>query len=69
MVLAGLIASLKLLGGSLADHTFLFLGAGEVSFYLFNKFAVPSTWVVFAEQDLQTKWCKKSFQLTGSMMI
>lgn len=30
MVLAGLVASLKLLGGSLGDHTFLFLGAGEV---------------------------------------
>lgn len=30
VVLAGLVASLKLLGGALADHTFLFLGAGEV---------------------------------------
>lgn len=30
VVLAGLVASLKLLGGSLGDHTFLFLGAGEV---------------------------------------
>ncbi|KAI5662762.1 hypothetical protein M9H77_22085 [Catharanthus roseus] len=29
VVLAGLVASLKLLGGTLADHTFLFLGAGE----------------------------------------
>ncbi|KAJ4822784.1 NADP-dependent malic enzyme [Turnera subulata] len=29
VVLGGLIASLKLLGGNLADHTFLFLGAGE----------------------------------------
>lgn len=29
VVLAGLIASLKLIGGQLADHTFLFLGAGE----------------------------------------
>nr|P37223.1 RecName: Full=NADP-dependent malic enzyme; Short=NADP-ME [Mesembryanthemum crystallinum]CAA45772.1 NADP-malic enzyme [Mesembryanthemum crystallinum] len=29
VVLAGLIASLKLLGGTLADHKFLFLGAGE----------------------------------------
>lgn len=29
VVLAGLIASLKLLGGRLSDHTFLFLGAGE----------------------------------------
>jgi hypothetical protein len=31
VVLAGVIAALKLVGGSLADHTFLFLGAGEVS--------------------------------------
>lgn len=29
VVLAGLISALKLLGGALADHTFLFLGAGE----------------------------------------
>ncbi|XP_059659906.1 NADP-dependent malic enzyme-like isoform X2 [Cornus florida] len=29
VVLAGLIAALKLLGRTLADHTFLFLGAGE----------------------------------------
>lgn len=29
MVLAGIIAALKLLSGSLCDHTFLFLGAGE----------------------------------------
>jgi malate dehydrogenase (oxaloacetate-decarboxylating)(NADP+) len=29
VVLAGLIAAQKLLGGTLAEHTFLFLGAGE----------------------------------------
>ncbi|XP_021900080.1 NADP-dependent malic enzyme [Carica papaya] len=29
VVLAGVVAALKLLGGSLADQTFLFLGAGE----------------------------------------
>lgn len=29
VVLAGLVAALKLVGGNLADHTFLFLGAGE----------------------------------------
>lgn len=29
VVLAGLVASLKLTGGTLADHIFLFLGAGE----------------------------------------
>ena len=31
VVLAGLVASLKVIGGTLADHTFLFLGAGEVN--------------------------------------
>ncbi|KAG4911890.1 hypothetical protein JHK82_052479 [Glycine max] len=30
VVLAGLLASLKLVGGTLADHTFLFLGAKEI---------------------------------------
>lgn len=30
VVLAGLVAALKLVGGNLADHRFLFLGAGEV---------------------------------------
>lgn len=29
VVLAGVVAALKLIGGKLADHTFLFLGAGE----------------------------------------
>ena len=29
VVLAGLLAALKLSGGTLADHKFLFLGAGE----------------------------------------
>ncbi|XP_031737340.1 NADP-dependent malic enzyme isoform X2 [Cucumis sativus] len=29
VVVAGLLAALKLIGGTLADHTFLFLGAGE----------------------------------------
>lgn len=35
MVLAGLVASLKLVGGALSDHKFLFLGAGEVSIFFF----------------------------------
>jgi hypothetical protein len=30
VVLAGLLAALKVVGGTLADHTYLFLGAGEV---------------------------------------
>jgi malic enzyme len=32
VVLSGLIAALKLVEGTLAEHTFLFLGAGEVNF-------------------------------------
>ena len=31
VVLSGLVASLKVSGGTLTDHTFLFLGFGEVS--------------------------------------
>jgi malic enzyme len=30
VVLAGLLSSLKVVGGTLAEHTYLFLGAGEV---------------------------------------
>lgn len=33
MVLAGLVAAQNLVGGTLSDHRFLFLGAGEVSLY------------------------------------
>lgn len=36
MVLAGVVAALKLVGGNLADHKFLFLGAGEASPYNFE---------------------------------
>ena len=31
VVLGGLLGALKITGGTLADHTFLFLGAGEVA--------------------------------------
>lgn len=34
VALAGLMASLPITGGTLADHKFLFLGAGEVSIHL-----------------------------------
>ena len=37
VVLAGLLAALKLVGGELADHKFLFLGAGEVRLKCFAQ--------------------------------
>ena len=40
VVLAGVVAALKLIGGSLADHTFLFLGAGEVKTLYFSLFYI-----------------------------
>jgi hypothetical protein len=46
VVLAGVVAALKLIGGTLAEHTFLFLGAGEVrllfSSLLHTGFSFPS---------------------------
>ncbi|KVH40592.1 Malic enzyme, conserved site-containing protein [Cynara cardunculus var. scolymus] len=39
VVLGGLLSALKLLGGTLSDHTFLFLGAGEVSFICSSHFS------------------------------
>ncbi|XP_023547385.1 NADP-dependent malic enzyme-like isoform X2 [Cucurbita pepo subsp. pepo] len=49
VVLAGLIAALKLVGGTLADHKFLFLGAGEagtgiaelIALEMFKKMNTP----------------------------
>lgn len=41
MVLAGLISALNLVGGTLADHRFLFLGAGEVCFHFYLCILFP----------------------------
>lgn len=40
VVLAGLISALNLVGGTLADHKFLFLGAGEVLYHYLSQYAV-----------------------------
>jgi len=42
VVLAGVVSALKLVGGDLTDHRFLFLGAGEVSYY-HSKIMCPSS--------------------------
>ncbi|KAL5573618.1 hypothetical protein UlMin_023215, partial [Ulmus minor] len=43
MVLAGLVASMKLVGGTLSDHIFLFLGAGEIGTGIANLIALEIT--------------------------
>jgi malate dehydrogenase (oxaloacetate-decarboxylating)(NADP+) len=43
VVLAGLVASLKAIGGTLADHTFLFLGAGEAGTGIAELIALEMT--------------------------
>jgi malate dehydrogenase (oxaloacetate-decarboxylating)(NADP+) len=43
VVLSGLVASLKLTGGTLADHTFLFLGAGEAGTGIAELIALEMT--------------------------
>ncbi|WMV29956.1 hypothetical protein MTR67_023341 [Solanum verrucosum] len=67
VVLAGLVASLMLLGGSLANHTFLFFGAGEagtgkgelIALAISKKTNVPveearkNIWLVDSKESLQ----------------
>lgn len=49
MVLAGLIAAQKLLGGKLAEHTYLFLGAGEVTFFVLLYFIIYSYYSLYLD--------------------
>uniref|UniRef100_A0A453FHE4 Malic enzyme n=1 Tax=Aegilops tauschii subsp. strangulata TaxID=200361 RepID=A0A453FHE4_AEGTS len=62
VVLAGLVAALKLVGGTLAEHTYLFLGAGEAGTGIAELIAL--------EMSRQTKTpideCRKKIWLVDS---
>ncbi|KAG5523486.1 hypothetical protein RHGRI_035330 [Rhododendron griersonianum] len=59
VVLAGLISSLKLVGGTLAEQTFLFLGAGEAGTGIAELIALEMSKQKEAVQQKRNKICEK----------
>lgn len=62
VVLAGLIASLKLVGGTLADHRFLFLGAGEAGTGIAELIAEE----ISKQTKIPVEECRKKIYLVDS---
>ncbi|KAL5576926.1 hypothetical protein UlMin_018625 [Ulmus minor] len=62
VVLAGLVASLKLVGGTLSDHRFLFLGAGEAGTGIANLIALE----IAKQTNTPVEEARKSIWLVDS---
>ncbi|KAG8067389.1 hypothetical protein GUJ93_ZPchr0005g15638 [Zizania palustris] len=62
VVLAGLIAALKVVGGTLADHTYLFLGAGEAGTGIAELIALEMS----KQTDIPIEDCRKKVWLVDS---
>lgn len=62
VVLAGLLASLKVVGGTLADHTYLFLGAGEAGTGIAELIALEMS----KHTDTPVDDCRKKIWLVDS---
>ncbi|KAF0932249.1 hypothetical protein E2562_009519 [Oryza meyeriana var. granulata] len=62
VVLAGLIAALKVVGGNLADHTYLFLGAGEAGTGIAELIALEMS----KQTDIPIEECRKKVWLVDS---
>ncbi|MED6193589.1 NADP-dependent malic enzyme 4, chloroplastic [Stylosanthes scabra] len=62
VVLAGLVAALKLVGGNLADHKFLFLGAGEAGTGIAELIALE----ISKRTDAQVEEVRKNIWLVDS---
>ncbi|KOM54194.1 hypothetical protein LR48_Vigan10g008600 [Vigna angularis] len=56
VVLAGVVAALKLIGGTLADHTFLFLGAGEAGTGIAELIALETSKQTPIEETRKKIW-------------
>ncbi|XP_006654124.1 NADP-dependent malic enzyme, chloroplastic-like [Oryza brachyantha] len=62
VVLAGLIAALKVVGGTLADHTYLFLGAGEAGTGIAELIALEMS----KQTEIPIEECRKKVWLVDS---
>lgn len=62
VVLSGLIAALKVVGGTLADHTYLFLGAGEAGTGIADLIALEMS----KQTDAPIEECRKKIWLVDS---
>ncbi|XP_072981058.1 NADP-dependent malic enzyme-like [Typha angustifolia] len=62
VVLAGLVASLKLVGGTLAEHTYLFLGAGEAGTGIAELIALEMS----RQTNAPVEECRKKIWLVDS---
>ncbi|XP_062230957.1 NADP-dependent malic enzyme, chloroplastic-like [Phragmites australis] len=62
VVLAGLLAALKVVGGTLADHTYLFLGAGEAGTGIADLIALEMS----KQTDAPIDDCRKKIWLVDS---
>ncbi|XP_020269225.1 NADP-dependent malic enzyme-like [Asparagus officinalis] len=62
VVLAGLVASLKLVGGTLGDHKFLFLGAGEAGTGIAKLIALEMS----KQTKIPIEECRKKIWLVDS---
>nr|CAD1843195.1 unnamed protein product [Ananas comosus var. bracteatus] len=62
VVLAGLVAALKLVGGTLAEHTYLFLGAGEAGTGIAELIALE----IARQTNAPIEECRKKIWLVDS---
>lgn len=56
VVLAGIVSALNLVGGSLGDHRFLFLGAGEASPYNLSIISPTFESLIVLQQGINQKF-------------